>query len=140
MDPILMLLLVMLVMMLVFRYFGNKQAQKAKARRDSALTIGTSVRTHAGYYGTIVDIDGDTVTLESPTGDESVWHKNAIFGAEEPPFALPDEVAEDEEDDGEPEYGQLLDEDETQSDAVIDATGHQDEPPVTDIDTDRHDK
>lgn len=138
MEPMLMLLLVMLVMMLVFRFFGNKQAQRARERRDSALKLGTSVRTHAGYYGTIVDIDGDTVTLESPSGDESVWHKNAIFGAEEPPFALADEAGEDDEIDGEPEYGQLLTEDETHRDDVIEADGS-DQAPAT-IDADRHDK
>lgn len=139
MDPILMLLLVMLVMMLVFRFFGNKQAQRARERRDSALTLGTSVRTHAGYYGTIVDIDGDTVTLESPSGDESVWHKNAIFGAEEPPFALAEEASAEEETDGEPEYGQLLDDDETPSAPVTEQADRQDEP-LTNIDPDRNDK
>ncbi|MDO5727470.1 MAG: preprotein translocase subunit YajC [Bowdeniella nasicola] len=114
MDPLFMLLIVMLVMMLVFRYFGNKQAQKAKQRRDAALEVGTSVRTHAGYYGTIVDIDGETVTLESPAGDESVWHRNAIFGAEEPPFALPDDS--DEFSDDEPEFGERLEDELEQRD------------------------
>ncbi len=80
----------LLLLFIGMNYFSRKKQNQAAAQRAEAIVIGNSVRTHSGFYGTIVDIDGLTVTLESPGGTETVWHKNAIFGIEEPPFAADD--------------------------------------------------
>ena len=48
---------------------------------------GTWVRTTGGFYGQVVDVDGDVVVLATQLGDESLWNKKAIVCAEEPPFA-----------------------------------------------------
>ncbi len=85
----------LLLLFLGMNYFGKKKQNEAAAKRAEAIVIGNSVRTHSGFYGTIVDIDGLTVTLESPSGAETVWHKNAIFGVEEPPFE-PEELISEE--------------------------------------------
>ncbi len=89
------LLGVMLLLFVGMNYFGKKKQNEANARRLEAIKVGNHVRTHSGFYGTIVDVDGDAVTLESPGGAETVWHKNAISGVEEPPFAVVDEDAAD---------------------------------------------
>lgn len=93
MDPLLMMLLVFGGMMLVMSMMSRKQRGRMEATRDQAIGIGKTVRTHSGFYGTIVDIDGQTVTLESPSGHESLWHRNAIFREEFPPYAEAEEEA-----------------------------------------------
>lgn len=84
-------LVVMLLAFWLMSHFARKQQQKMQAeqerRTEEAMVPGTWVRTRAGFYGTVVEIDGDVVTLATPLGDESLWAKSAIVGAEEPPFA-----------------------------------------------------
>ena len=99
-----MVLIMIAGLMLVSR-FANRQQQKMleeqKRRTDEALVVGNWVKTRAGFYGTVVEIDGDVVTLATPLGDESLWEKSAILGAEEPPFAstAQDDEAQDAQDD-----------------------------------------
>ena len=93
------MILIMLIGFWLVSRFANKQQQKMleeqKRRTDEALVVGNWVKTRAGFYGTVVEIDGDVVTLATPLGDESLWEKSAILGAEEPPFAsaAPDDDA-----------------------------------------------
>ncbi len=99
------MILIMLIGFWLVSRFANKQQQKMleeqKRRTDEALVVGNWVKTRAGFYGTVVEIDGDVVTLATPLGDESLWEKNAILGAEEPPFAstAQDDEAQDAQDD-----------------------------------------
>ena len=85
------MVLIMLVGLMLVSRFANRQQQKMleeqQRRTAEALVVGNWVKTRAGFYGTVVEIDGDVVTLATPLGDESLWEKNAILGAEEPPFA-----------------------------------------------------
>ncbi|MDO5701305.1 MAG: preprotein translocase subunit YajC [Bowdeniella nasicola] len=106
MDPIFTMLIVVILMILVMNVFGNRQRRRVQEMRDAALVIGKEVRTQSGFYGTIVDIDGDAVTLESPSGDESVWHKNVIALEQAPPFAAPEDDMDGEV--AEPAYGERL--------------------------------
>lgn len=84
-------LVVMLLAFWLMSHFARKQQQKMQAeqerRTEEAMVPGTWVRTRAGFYGTVVEVDGDVVTLATPLGDESLWAKSAVVGAEEPPFA-----------------------------------------------------
>lgn len=99
MDPFLLMLVAMLVLFVAMNYFGKKKTAQLREQRLAAIVIGNTVRTHSGFFGTVVDIDGDTVTLESPSGTETMWHKDAIFGAQEPPLAhLVDDAAVEEDD------------------------------------------
>ena len=99
------MILIMLIGFWLVSRFANKQQQKMleeqKRRTDEALVVGNWVKTRAGFYGTVVEIDGDVVTLATPLGDESLWEKSAILGAEEPPFAptAQDGEAQDAQDD-----------------------------------------
>ena len=86
------MILAMLLAFLLMSQFANKQQKKLQAQQEArtneALSVpGTWVRTRAGFYGTVVEVDGEVVTLATPLGDESLWAKSAIVGAEEPPFA-----------------------------------------------------
>ena len=99
------MILIMLIGFWLVSRFANKQQQKMleeqKRRTAEALVVGNWVKTRAGFYGTVVEIDGDVVTLATPLGDESLWEKSAILGAEEPPFAstAQDDEAQDAQDD-----------------------------------------
>lgn len=125
------MVLIMLVGLILVSRFANKQQQKMleeqKRRTDEALVVGNWVKTRAGFYGTVVEIDGDVVTLATPLGDESLWEKSAILGAEEPPFAstAQDDEAQDAQDDV---AGLIADDDAAFEDDDADAeSGAQDE-------------
>ena len=84
------MILIMLIGFWLVSRFANKQQQKMleeqKRRTAEALVVGNWVKTRAGFYGTVVEIDGDVVTLATPLGDETLWSKRAIAAIEEPPF------------------------------------------------------
>ncbi|WP_194948164.1 preprotein translocase subunit YajC [Actinomyces trachealis] len=97
MDPMLIVMLVVMgggfwLMTRVARRQQAKMQAEQDRRLQEALVPGTWVRTHSGFYGKFVEIDGDVVTLATPLGDESLWHKRALLGAEEPPFAVTTEA------------------------------------------------
>lgn len=125
------MILIMLIGFWLVSRFANKQQQKMleeqKRRTDEALVVGNWVKTRAGFYGTVVEIDGDVVTLATPLGDESLWETSAILGAEEPPFAstAQDDEAQDAQDDV---AGLIADDDAAFEDDAADAeSGAQDE-------------
>lgn len=97
-----MLLMVglMLLALWAMSRFSRTQQQKMVAeqerRTEEALVPGNWVRTRAGFYGTVVEVSGDVVTLATPLGDESLWNKAAIIGAEEPPFDTEDDGSTDD--------------------------------------------
>ena len=103
------MLIMIVVMILAFwglSRFSRSQQKKMLAeqerRTNEALVPGNWVRTRAGFYGTVVEVSGDVVTLATPLGDESLWAKASIVGAEEPPFATEsaaDDAAESAADD-----------------------------------------
>ena len=121
-----MVLIMIAGLMLVSR-FANRQQQKMleeqKRRTAEALVVGNWVKTRAGFYGTVVEIDGDVVTLATPLGDESLWEKSAILGAEEPPFAstAQDGEAQDAQDDVASLIADIADDDAASEDAASDA-------------------
>lgn len=130
------MILIMLIGFWLVSRFANKQQQKMleeqKRRTDEALVVGNWVKTRAGFYGTVVEIDGDVVTLATPLGDESLWEKSAILGAEEPPFASTaqdDEAQDDEAQDAQDDVaGLIADDDAALEDDGSDAeSGAQDE-------------
>ena len=121
-----MVLIMIAGLMLVSR-FANRQQQKMleeqKRRTAEALVVGNWVKTRAGFYGTVVEIDGDVVTLATPLGDESLWEKSAILGAEEPPFAstAQDGEAQDAQDDVAGLIADIADDDAASEDAASEA-------------------
>ena len=74
----------------------RKQQQEAMRFRD-LLEPGQEVMTIGRMYGTVVDVEGDRVTLELSDGVIGQWDKTGIAKLVEPPL-------EDEDDDPEDEY------------------------------------
>ena len=100
MDPTLIALLVgMVILFFWMSYSGRKARERLNQEREEIIVVGKDIMTTAGFYGKIVDIDGDAVTLLSPAGDETVWDRRAISKAAELPLAESEEV--DSEDDAE---------------------------------------
>lgn len=83
------MLIVMVLAFWLMSRFARKQQEKMtaqqNARIEEAMVPGTWVRTRAGFYGKVVEVDGEVVTLATALGDESLWAKASILGAEEPP-------------------------------------------------------
>lgn len=95
MDPTILIFLALMIGMMWFvTSRGKKQAAAQREKMNNALVPGASVMTIGGFFGRVVDIDGDVVTLESPSGVETIWLKGAIKEVKEPPFA----AVEDDED------------------------------------------
>ena len=90
-------ILILLVLMVVFFWWTTRAARKQQMmqieEQQAALRLGNNVVTRAGFFGRIVDIDGDAVTLESPSGTETVWSRDAILRAQDIPIA---EISEDD--------------------------------------------
>lgn len=120
MDPFLLILVVGFLAMLLMNSWAKKKQTKQREERMQAIQLGNRVRTHSGFYGTVVDIDGEAATLESPGGAETVWHKNAIFGAEEPPLAVEDVYAPEAAEAGIAELAQDTDTPAAQSEGTTD--------------------
>ena len=79
----------MLLMMWFVSRWQRAMQEEQKRRTESTekgLVPGNWVRTIGGFYGTVVEVDGDVVTLATPLGDETLWSKRAIAAVEEPPF------------------------------------------------------
>jgi preprotein translocase YajC subunit len=82
----------------------NRQ-RKAQEQRNTVVP-GARVRTTAGMYATVVDVDGDDVILEVAPGVEVRYVKRAIM-----------QVLPDEEPVAEPDYSTTHDEDSAHADA-----------------------
>lgn len=80
----------------------TRKQQRAAGDFRANLEVGNEVMTGSGLYGTIVAIDGDTITLESMPGNESRWIRAAISKLVDPPIA--DEGEDEAEDDEDDEY------------------------------------
>ena len=93
MDPFFLIIVAVFGLMMWMMSRGAKKQRQAAADLRSSLEVGTQVMTAAGFYGTIVDIDGDVITLESTPGVETLWKREAVSAVTEPPFA----VEEDED-------------------------------------------
>jgi preprotein translocase subunit YajC len=91
MDLLLPLLLVVAVMWLMTS--RNRKQQRAAADFRANLAVGQEVMTGSGLFGTIVAVDGDTITLESTPGSRTRWIRAAIAKLVPPP----EEAVEDDE-------------------------------------------
>lgn len=80
-------LYVVLGALVLMMFLGSRRARKqqrdAAAFRDS-LEVGTEVMTGSGFFGTIVEVEGDRITLASVDGARSTWIRQAIAKVVEP--------------------------------------------------------
>ncbi|WP_182111215.1 MULTISPECIES: preprotein translocase subunit YajC [unclassified Actinotalea] len=101
----------------------TRKQQKEAANFRASLAPGQEVMTGSGLFGTVVDVEGDIVTLETSPGVTSRWLRPAIAKLVDPPVAdeLEAEDADDELDDDEL-YEDELYEDEVDETTDADAT------------------
>ncbi|MDR1393804.1 MAG: preprotein translocase subunit YajC [Bifidobacteriaceae bacterium] len=99
--------LVGMIGLMFFMSRRNKKQQQQQADFRDSLGPGQRVMTAGGMIGVVTGIQGDVVTLMSPSGDESAYVRRAIrsqlsdeeWGAMLEPLAAEDEdlAAEDED-------------------------------------------
>ena len=88
MDPTFLILIALMIGLFWFMSrSAKKQRQNIAERQKAAAVPGTWVVTIGGFLGKVVDVDGDVVTLESPSGVETIWTVQAIREAQEPRYA-----------------------------------------------------
>jgi preprotein translocase subunit YajC len=95
----------------------NRQRKQQAAANEfrNNLVAGDEVMTGSGLFGTVVEVEGDVITLESTPGNRTRWLRAAIAKKIEPVIEAP-EVEADAED---PAIGQA-DRIQHANDAVID--------------------
>jgi preprotein translocase subunit YajC len=81
----------------------TRKQQRAAADFRANLEVGQEVMTGSGLYGTIVAVDGDTITLESMPGNQSRWIRAAIAKLV-PADDTADDTLEDDVDEDAEEY------------------------------------
>ncbi len=83
-------MVIWLVVLFVFMYFfmarPQKQEQKRKEAMRADLAIGDTVLTTSGFYGTVIDIDEDTIIVEfgSNKNCRIPMQKSAVSAVEKP--------------------------------------------------------
>jgi preprotein translocase subunit YajC len=97
--------LILIVVIFVVFYFliirPQRQRQQRIAQQQSSVQPGARVRTTAGMYATVVDVDGDDVVLEVAPGVEVRYMRRAIMDVVSP-GEEPEETDSAEESDEEP--------------------------------------
>ena len=92
--------LLLIVLVFVGFYFlmirPQRRRQQQVAQQQNTVTPGARVRTTAGMYATVTDVDGDDVVLEVAPGVEVRYLKRAIMEVIAPGEADSPETVEDE--------------------------------------------
>ena len=81
--------LAFLLMIVFMRRSGQKRASQMEEQRRSMeqmMTPGTWVRTTSGFFGKVVEVSGEVITLSNLTGEETLWDIRAIAKVENPNF------------------------------------------------------
>jgi preprotein translocase subunit YajC len=75
--------LLLIVLMVVGFYFlmirPQRRRQQAASRQQNTVNPGAQVKTTAGMYATVVEVDGDDVILEVAPGVEVRYMRRAIM-------------------------------------------------------------
>ena len=106
-NPSTLILILIVVVAFYFLMIRPQQRRKqAAAQQSNNVEPGARVRTTAGMYATVVDVDGDDVILEVAPGVEVRYMKRAIMEVVSPGDPVEDAYeadadAEDTDDAGE---------------------------------------
>ena len=119
----------------------RKQQREALDFRNH-LVPGDEVMTGSGLVGTVVEVAGDIVTLESAPGSQTRWVLRAITQRFETPVAVDDDELDEDPDDDEDSYDEVEVPDDVSSltgAAAIEATDD-DEDDYLEVDDDLDDE
>lgn len=98
----LILILVVVVGFYMLMIRPQRRRQQQAQQKQSSVQPGARVRTTAGMYATVVDVDGDDVVLEVAPGVEVRYMRRAIMDVVDPGEETDEtvtDVAEDTDDD-----------------------------------------
>jgi len=113
-DPLTIIMLVVLAVLVIFM-FRNSRKRQAQARElQSKVMVGAEVMTNFGLYGTILEMDDEEnqVLLETTPGTVLKVHRQTVTRVVTP-SPLESLATEHEAIDGEPAYGERLDDADT---------------------------
>jgi len=120
----LILILVVVVGFYMLMIRPQRRRQQQAQQQQSSVQPGARVRTTAGMYATVVDVDGDDVVLEVAPGVEVRYMRRAVMDVvspgEEAEETMTDSVDDDVED--EPVDDELV-EDEAVEDEPVAGSG-----------------
>jgi preprotein translocase YajC subunit len=92
---IIILVAVVAFYMLIMR--PRQRRQQQAQQKQNTMQPGARVRTTAGMYATVVDVDGDDVILEVAPGVEVRYMKRAVMDVVSEPDVADEDVAPDDE-------------------------------------------
>jgi preprotein translocase subunit YajC len=76
-----------MILLMVWMSSRQRKAQAAQQEKVRALGVGDEVRTHSGFFGLIVEEYDDVVILETESGAQTKWARQAIAGPADPAAA-----------------------------------------------------
>ena len=94
----------LLVVMIAFMWWSSRSRKKQMEKMEqdkreqlAAVTPGEWVRPRVGFWGRVVDLDGDIVVLETTDGHEMYWEREMIaeIGGQPPLASTEDDEATD---------------------------------------------
>ncbi|GGA57563.1 hypothetical protein GCM10011490_04190 [Pseudoclavibacter endophyticus] len=93
MDPMLLIPLLLIAVLLVFMWRGNKKRAVQQQSLREQMVVGAEVMTQAGIYGTIVaqDADNNVTTLETSPGTTLRVHTATVINVLSP--TVPDDAS-----------------------------------------------
>jgi preprotein translocase subunit YajC len=98
-NPSTLILILVVVVAFYMLLIRPQQRRKQQAQqKQNTLAPGARVRTTAGMYATVVDVDGDDVILEVAPGVEARFMRRAVMDVISPGEAEEEEVPVDETD------------------------------------------
>ena len=95
----LILILVVVVAFYMLMIRPQRRRQQQAQQKQNSVQPGARVRTTAGMYATVVDVDGDDVILEVAPGIEVRYMKRAVMDVVSPGDTVDEDVAPDDETD-----------------------------------------
>ena len=115
-------ILIILVVVVAFYFLMIRPQQRRKqqaAQQQNTVEPGARVRTTAGMYATVVDVDGDDVILEVAPGVEIRYMKRAIMEVISPADVTEDTAfdTDNDADDADTDADAQADSDEVHTDA-----------------------
>jgi preprotein translocase subunit YajC len=94
----LILILVVVVGFYMLMIRPQRRRQQQAQQRQNTVQPGARVRTTAGMYATVVEVDGDDVVLEVAPGIEVRYMRRAIMDVVSPGEEADETVTDDDED------------------------------------------
>src|ERR1700677_1965394 len=88
-------LILILIVVVAFYFLMIRPQQRRKqqaAQKQNSVEPGARVRTTAGMYATVVDVDGDDVILEVAPGIEVRYMKRAIMDVVSPGETVEEDI------------------------------------------------